>query len=735
MSKRTEERNQEFLMALRKATENLSCPVCYQLFRSPKYLPCYHSYCEDCLNKIQKDSKIICPECRKQAVLPSGGVKELPNNFLITRLVEELVLNQKVKGEVQAKCDKCDEDDPVVVYCLECSLFFCNICNQAHIRDRESRGHEVVPLTELRYKRDLHVQPKPKVPLCSKDNIELILYCETCEELICTYCAMKEHSQHEHNRVSEVITKHHSHLKQVTAPLDKMISDLTVTDGNICQLDKNTTEHGEEVTKQVDQHYDEVIKKIEEQREEVKQHIRDTVSRNKKTVQSRLEEVQSSRAEVMSMKTLVEVVEKSSHQEVLSAKKQVISRMLELSEECERLNTQPIQLAAIEFVPTTNPLPCFGQIYTNAHPHTSEVQNLPEYTFAGKTVDFTIITKDAKGNCCSASECTISVLLESSAQIQDNNDGSYIASFVPQQVGKTQLSVSLNGQQIKESPYNIIVSKNYTALKKPSRVLSRNDGVGNPWGIAFGKDGMWAVTNFSDHCVYIFDHQDQLIKTFGTNGGFSGQFEYPVGVSFDGDNHLHVADLYNHRVQKFDINGTYLLQYGGRGTEDGRIASPRGIVACGDRIYVAEDGNGRISVFQCLDGEFCFTIGKGQLGNPYDVAVCNNQLLVADYSHNCIYVFMLNGNFVHTLGTQGNGIGQLNNPWSITTDINGFVLIAEFGNHRVSVFDKFGNCIHCFSTSSDGRHFNGPYGIALSPNSNIYVCDGNSQKIDVFSNF
>ena len=47
----------------------------------------------------------------------------------------------------------------------------------------------------------------------------------------------------------------------------------------------------------------------------------------------------------------------------------------------------------------------------------------------------------------------MSVQLESntgevtSAQVRDNNDGSYMASFVAQQVGEIKLSVSINGQQ------------------------------------------------------------------------------------------------------------------------------------------------------------------------------------------------------------------------------------------------------------------------------------------------
>ena len=40
-------------------------------------------------------SKIICPECRKEAIVPAGGVKDLPNNFFINRMVDELVLKRK----------------------------------------------------------------------------------------------------------------------------------------------------------------------------------------------------------------------------------------------------------------------------------------------------------------------------------------------------------------------------------------------------------------------------------------------------------------------------------------------------------------------------------------------------------------------------------------------------------------------------------------------------------------
>ena len=156
---------------VKMATDNLSCPVCYQLFKNPKYLPCHHSYCEQCLEKMQVQSKIICPECRKEVIVPPGGVKDLDNNFFINRLVDEFILKRKVEGEAEVKCDECSGEDAVVAFCPDCTMFLCHICNECHKRSNKSRGHGIVPLTELRSKKDVAIQPKPKAMMCREHDI------------------------------------------------------------------------------------------------------------------------------------------------------------------------------------------------------------------------------------------------------------------------------------------------------------------------------------------------------------------------------------------------------------------------------------------------------------------------------------------------------------------------------------------------------------------------------------
>ena len=727
---------------VKKATVNLTCPICYQLFNNPKYLPCHHSYCEQCLEKMQVQNKIICPQCRKEATVPAGGVKDLPNNFFINRMVDELVLKRKVEGEEEVKCDECDEDEPVVAYCPDCNMFFCQICNELHKRSKRFRGHGIVPLTELRSNKDAQLQAKVKTPVCKDHNYELNHYCETCDKLVCLYCTVKEHNGHNHDTVNNMATKHRNELKDVTAPVDEMIRDLSEAHDNIDKMKKKIRRQGDEVDKKIDQHYNELVQKLMKQKEQVKQQAHDAVSQKEKALTVQLEEVEYAQAEVLSMKELKDAIEKSSDQEALSAKKQVIDRMQQITDKFNKLNTDPLQSATMEFVRSKESFPQFGQLFTHIDPGACEVVNLPNYIPVGKELKFSIITKYRNGSQCSIGGSQVSVQLESntgevtSAQVRDNNDGSYMASFVAQQGGEVKLSVFVNGQQIKGSPYSVVVQCDYTRVGKPSKIVNNDGNMGEPWGIAFGKNGMWAVADYSKHCVYIFDGQDQLIRKVGSHGNGNGQLHKPEGVTFDSNNHLYVADYKNNRVQVFDVSGNYLHQYGSYGLDNGQLYGPVGITIHNNKVFVTEHGNGRISVFH-TNGQFSHIIGKGQLGRPYDVTVnTNNQLLVADFSDHCIYTFTLDGNYVSKFASCGSDRGQLKYLYSLTADLYGFILVADTDNDRVSIFNKDGKFIHCFGSSgSDDGKFNLPCGIAISPNGNIYVSDYGNKRVQIFSTY
>ncbi|XP_065920493.1 tripartite motif-containing protein 2-like isoform X2 [Dysidea avara] len=704
---------------MKKVAGHLNCAVCYEVYKKPKYLPCYHSYCEGCIGKLQRGSNIICTECRETSVVPAGGVKELPNNFFINRLLDEVDLKRKVEGEEEAKCDKCVEEGRAVVLCVDCVTFLCDVCYQFHKRMEEYQDHSVCELVELQSKKKLvDVRPKAKSMLCPNHDLEMNFFCETCDQLVCHYCVTIEHTGHVHNSVKVIAKKHRKELEKMIEPVEEMINKLSTSREKVVAAGEKIGAQASEVDQQIDLYYDELHQQLEQQREELKNKSQELSTKKRKAISLQLEEMDFTKAQMLSVKELNDAVKNGSDQEALFMKKQVGDDVKKLTNSYSKLKTKPVELATMVFAPVKEykkSFPQFGQLFEDVPiPNNCEVTDIPTRPLVGSKIGFTIITKNHNNDHCSKGGSHIIVQAQSSrggdvpVEVKDNNDGSYSASFVTKQVGEVKLSITIEGDHIKGSPYTIMVySPNYKTMKKPKKIVNDDGKMGQPWGIAFGKDGVWAVADNLNHCVYIFNSQDKLVRKFGQHGTGNGQLNRPEGIAFYANNHLYVADYYNHRVQKFDING---------------------VIVHNDKVFVADSCNDRVSVFH-LDGQFIHTIGSGQLRNPYDVTVTTtDQLLVADCYNNCISRFTLDGTFVDKFGD-----GQLKEPAALTIDQYSFILVTDGGNNRVSIFDQDGVFVHSFgSRGSAGGQFSFPRGIAVSPNNDMYVTDYCNKRVQIF---
>ena len=653
------------------------------------------------------------------------------------------ILRHKAKDdtddETEVKCDDCGSDDPVVALCINCTLCLCEDCNKYH--SKKYSTHDVVQLNEARLPMttgDVGVQPKKKIFYCTKHpKNELDYYCQDCQHLICLLCSVVEHVEHTHDTVVISANKHRNELTKLISPVETMSERLSKAEKNLISMKHKILKQVTEVNEMIDKCYTEQLTKLNEHHQQLKKQLQDELSLKEIALTAQLEDIKSVQDQLANMKKL----EKIPDCKALSKKKEDIEKsMKEVSDKYKTLNTLPVETDSIQFVPVDNPNLLLGHLFTSAHPHTSEVVDLPHNIGYNTKVDFTIQTRNCKGEKCTKGGHHILAELKSVRsnvtvrKVKDNNDGSYVASFVAGDVGDAKLSVSINGQQIRGSPYSTVVGRNYQGINMPDEIVNGNGSMRNPWGIAFGKDGMWVVADHSNHCVYIFNGQDELVKKFGSNGSSSGQFSIPRGVAFDSDNYFYIAEYSNKRVQKFSINGNYLLQFGNDG--DGKLNGPHGITTHNNKVYVADYSNKHIAVFQ-TNGQFCTSFGSEYLSGPTDVAVnTNNQLLVVDNSNHCVVTFTLDGHCVGKFGTQGSGRSQLSFPYGLAIDINGFILVADTSNHRVSIFGKFGNYIDCFGSSgSNAGQFRYPHGIALSPNGSIYVSEDNNKRVQIFSNY
>jgi DNA-binding beta-propeller fold protein YncE len=79
--------------------------------------------------------------------------------------------------------------------------------------------------------------------------------------------------------------------------------------------------------------------------------------------------------------------------------------------------------------------------------------------------------------------------------------------------------------------------------------------------------------------------------------------------------------------------------------------------------------------------------GPGQLSQPYGVAISGNRLYVDESGNSRISVFDLNGNFIGMWGSKGpSGKYQFNAPKGIAIDSAGLIYVVDTQNQRIEVF-------------------------------------------------
>ncbi|XP_021175099.2 E3 ubiquitin-protein ligase TRIM11 [Fundulus heteroclitus] len=163
--------------------ELLMCPVCQDIFRDPRQLPCGHSQCMDCLTNLldhSTDAPFRCPDCRAQF----GAVVELQKSYALASIAEDFRLSKR-RREKQAErvyCDRCPETKtPAFKSCLKCEVSLCREHTKDHLELRAFTGHPLVePLSDLLERK------------CPQHQDQVLrYYCSSSRRYICNVCALQ----------------------------------------------------------------------------------------------------------------------------------------------------------------------------------------------------------------------------------------------------------------------------------------------------------------------------------------------------------------------------------------------------------------------------------------------------------------------------------------------------------------------------------------------------------------
>lgn len=126
-----------------------------------------------------------------------------------------------------------------------------------------------------------------------------------------------------------------------------------------------------------------------------------------------------------------------------------------------------------------------------------------------------------------------------------------------------------------------------------------------PKGLGLTENGCLLVCDSANHRVQVLDMEDfHMVREFGSFGPGDGQFDSPLAATITCTGDIMISDA-NNRVQVFDAKGSFLRSFGVRGKKDGFFHYPVGIAVNDENaLFVCDQGNHRVQVFNAADGSF-----------------------------------------------------------------------------------------------------------------------------------
>ncbi|KAI4891834.1 hypothetical protein NFI96_023134 [Prochilodus magdalenae] len=127
--------------------DDLSCPVCCEVYQDPRLLPCGHSFCHRCLEKHWGVSRAqTCPVCRQ-----TSPQKPVANLVLRNACESYLKEKERKKNDGEVRCSQ--HGEKLELYCKTDEQAICSEC-----RKHNHGSHRVQPLAHAVRQRKSQVK-------------------------------------------------------------------------------------------------------------------------------------------------------------------------------------------------------------------------------------------------------------------------------------------------------------------------------------------------------------------------------------------------------------------------------------------------------------------------------------------------------------------------------------------------------------------------------------------------
>ena len=703
---------------LEELEEEITCAVCQGHYQQAKLLPCNHYYCRACIEELAKRSRgrpFACPECRKEATLPPGGVEELQGAFFVERMKDLFGKMAKAEGKVEAVCESCFGGGKAVAFCRQCTEFICAECVKQHGNFRMFSGHKVSMLEDLKKggAKNIPLKETPP-PKCPDHDEPMKIFCFDCNRLICRDCTVIDHNGHNFNFLKKCAPESRKTLRDSLAPLRKVQADIAGAEKKLNATEAQVDTQKNEVYKSLEQSFDQLKALLDQRKAELVKKASALAQEKKDALAAQRKGLQVAQAEIQSLVEFVERnVENTSDQDLMGIRTQLQTKVEEEDKRHQQLSLEPATTADIACnPPSPDAIPReLGTVFRFAF----ETEKLASVELSKPS---TVVLKipDHKNPTIQATlKSLVDVTSSVQATVNQNGAGVYTITITPRVRGRHDLTVTVNSNEIAGSPFRVFVKIHPTQLGQPVRTIT---GLDYPWGIAINSKQQLMVAEDGGMKITIMERDGKRVQTIECD-----KFKSIRGVATGPDGAIYVTDCDAKCLFKFDKEGKLLK------TVQNNLKSPFSVKIIRNQLYVA-DHCGLVKIFD-TDCNVVGTIQTKECPNPFDIAVGKDGLYVVGSGGKiAVYRCAPNGEFIRHLNINP----SLNLPisHSICFDSSGHLIVGNYGDSSgVYVFQPSGEHVASLSPASSGG-IQCPAGIAIDDDGFVYVCDFRIGTVTVF---
>lgn len=659
--------------------QEITCPLCLDIFKQPKKLPCEHVYCKECLQSLvarRTAGSFTCPECRKPVEVSSPDLGHFSTAYHINRLIE---MYEKGTQEAERSADS------------------------------------------VTARSGASVDSFPRRGGCEAHRSQsLSLYCETCKKLVCRDCILFSCANHSYGYIEDKCEEQKLALEGKLYPVKQLHLCVTEALQATQALERELSSEEERVMQELETSFQELFDVLKEEKHvlegNVKSKFKDTrmhhslIKQDVQRVCTRLETV---------LKTIHHHESPVSFLTGAEAREHIIQEATKSAQNMESPYSTKIPNIGLSVLGASKLKEvCKGRIYhflkddpLRCHFDRMDWDNIPLTSTTSVTLHLeTFFTPklEAMLHCTYTKE-------NHHVDVVSKSPQSFALMIRPQARGRHELHIKYNNAHISGSPLQLYVVPNISKLLPKSE----SNGLRLPMGIKYSggrvyvselgcgltvleprtlaklssvwMPDIWEFlvdveseriygTDSRQNTVKMMNLRGETLKTIGRGNLATPQFHCPNGIRWNKSKDIVVCDTMNNRLQVLDrdLNLLYMIKHSSFAMPDDLDFDEEG------NLYVANQTSHTIGVFTS-EGAFLRVIGSygsrpGELDNPISVAVYRNLVYVTDSGNGRISVFTTAGEFVTTFGK-----GFLTKPECVAVDEDGYLYVSD-GRQKIYIF-------------------------------------------------